>query len=407
MKNINDLSLRVVDLMLEAGFKASSAWFDYETVYQPIIRLHNEQGDNNYDPEIVSRFIQRNQERYDKGEIAYTTYRHSLRCAKRLAEVHDTDKVEWAKNVSTSRLTEYYNNILDDLRTRGCWGEKDTKDPLGYVQRYFSWLSQEGHNNFEGVDIDVIKQYLLRCSKRLTGRSLGAVKGYLKKIHLYLFETGHTSNSFEEILSFPISTEHKIIQAVPRDEVAVILNSIDKATPQGERDYAIILLGVVTGLRAVDIANLKLTDIDWQKGEIRIVQSKTSNPLTLPLTKDVGTALRNYILRSRLSADSEYVFNRIVRPLQGHITPEGVSYIYKSWRKKAGLPNHKGQSFHSLRRATGVNLVTSGVPVTMAAQLLGTTNIESVKPYIALDNPNLKICALDFSGIEQIGGEDL
>ena len=62
------------------------------------------------------------------------------------------------------------------------------------------------------------------------------------------------------------------------------------------------------GLRAVDIIRLKLTDIDWKKGEIRVLQRKTSVPAILPLTKDVGEALQEYILNWRPKCDYQEIF---------------------------------------------------------------------------------------------------
>jgi integrase len=61
------------------------------------------------------------------------------------------------------------------------------------------------------------------------------------------------------------------------------------------------MLGVVLGLRACDVKALRLTDIDWRRGEICIVQHKTGKPLALPLTTDVGEALKDYILHARPS----------------------------------------------------------------------------------------------------------
>jgi site-specific recombinase XerD len=78
-----------------------------------------------------------------------------------------------------------------------------------------------------------------------------------------------------------------------------------------------------------------------------------------------------------------------------------VGYIYNFIRKKAGLPRdaYDGKGFHSLRRSLGKNLVTSGVPITMVAQILGDSDIDSTKKYISLDSEHLKECALDFTGI--------
>ena len=174
------------------------------------------------------------------------------------------------------------------------------------------------------------------------------------------------------------------------------MNAIDRNTPTGKRDYAVILLGTVTGLRAIDISKLKLTDIDWCNGEIQIVQEKTRKPLKLPLTKGVGESVQDYILNSRPMCDVENVFLRVNAPIKEFACGSGISNIYESARKKAGLPHG---TFHALRRAVGRNMVTSGVSVSTVAQVLGHTNIDSTKQYISLDSNHLKECALDFVGI--------
>lgn len=77
------------------------------------------------------------------------------------------------------------------------------------------------------------------------------------------------------MLDFATPTEHKINKPVPQEETAGVLSVIDRNTSIGKRDYAIILLAAVTGLRSVDIVNLCFSEIDWINGEFHIRQSKT------------------------------------------------------------------------------------------------------------------------------------
>ena len=91
---------------------------------------------------------------------------------------------------------------------------------------------------------------------------------------------------------------------VTDEELNKIFSVIDRATVMGKRDYAMILLSATTGMRAVDIIHLKLTDIAWRKGEIRIIQKKTKHEAIMPLVKTAADALEDYILNGR--PDSEY-----------------------------------------------------------------------------------------------------
>ena len=112
--------------------------------------------------------------------------------------------------------------------------------------------------------------------------------------------------------------------------------------------------------------------------------------------------MKDYILNGRPDCDYEEVFIRMKAPRQPYTDATGIQYLYSEYRRKAGLTRSAfdGKGFHSLRRAVGKNMVTSGVPVTTVAQILGHTNVNSTQKYLALDSHHLKECALDFSGIE-------
>lgn len=189
---------------------------------------------------------------------------------------------------------------------------------------------------------------------------------------------------------------------LPKSDIAKLLDTIDRTKIKGKRDYAIMLMGTVLGLRACDIVALKLTDIDWLRGEIRIVQSKTSNPVILPLTRDAGEALKDYILNARPDTAEKEIFLRINVPHTRLAFAVTVGEIYKNCCIAAELP--ASARFHNLRRAPGTSMVTNGVSVYDAAQVFGDRNVNSTKPYLAADVEHLKMCALSFEGIAPAGG---
>ena len=200
-----------------------------------------------------------------------------------------------------------------------------------------------------------------------------------------------------------MNREKKVFPVLPKSDIAKLLDAIDRSKAKGKRDYAIMMLGTVLGLRACDIVALKLTDIDWFRGEIRIVQSKTSNPVILPLTQDVGEALKDYILNGRPSTVDSEIFLRINAPHTKLAAAVTIGEIYRDCCIAAGLPANK--RFHNLRRSLGTSMVTNGVSVYDVAQVFGDKNINSTKPYLATDMEHLKMCALSFAGIAPVGGD--
>lgn len=134
---------------------------------------------------------------------------------------------------------------------------------------------------------------------------------------------------------------------------------------------------------------------------------KTGVPLALPLTTDVGAAIKDYILNGRQKTQCDMVFLRQHAPYKGFANGVAIGDLYDDYLKKAGLPRNAfdGKGFHSLRRGVGKNMITSGVSAHTIAQVFGDRNTNSIKKYISLDSHHLKECALPFSGIEVSGVE--
>jgi len=398
------LALQTVKAMLSMGILEHTAWSYYTDTLIPVIKVHCERGKECFDRDVVTGCAHELEARFDNGEITLNTYQKYLLGLQRITEVYDTGKLVWSAPRKTSRflLNDYYEEILTQAIAQEDVSPKAKSDMTWVGKKYFSWLIQEGYPELSRVGAEEVQRFMIFCSEHMASTSVYDVKLYMKKLYRYLAEKGYSASTYRELLSFPVSRESRMFPALSQEEIALILEMVNRRTPKGKRDYAILLLGVVTGLRAGDISKLRLSDIDWRNGEIKIVQSKTRKSLALPLTKDVGEAIQDYILHGRQQTLTDTLFLRIHAPFQGFSNGVAIEDMYDSYRRKAGLPRdaNDGKGFHALRRSLGKNLVTSGAPITMVAQVLGDSNIDSTKKYISLDSEHLKECALDFTGIE-------
>lgn len=402
--SVDELALKTTEAVLALGIGIHTAWNEYSTTFTPVVKLHQKYEKKEFDREVVTAYVQIVEKRMECGEISYAHYKALKRGVERLTEFYDTGKLEWScpGRVSKFKLNKYFDKIIAEFLSRNDFHHNTRGDIVWVAKKYFAWLIQQGFNNLRNVGVSEIQGFMIYCSQHLKSNSVHNVKLYMKKLYRYLHENGLAKDAYAGLFAFCVSRESRMFPAIPPEEIAMMLELIDRRVPKGKRDYAIILLAVVTGLRAIDIARLKLSDIDWERGEIRIVQSKTGKSLTLPLTKDVGEAIQDYILNGRQATESEEIFLRIHAPYQSFADGTGIGDMYEYYRKRAGLPREAfdGKGFHALRRALGRNMVTSGVPVTTVAQVLGDSNMDSAKKYISLDSEHLKECALNFSGIE-------
>lgn len=108
--------------------------------------------------------------------------------------------------------------------------------------------------------------------------------------------------------SFKYMRKERIPSFYEKGEVMAIEKSVDQTSGVGKRDYAMLLLATRLGLRASDIAGLKVDDIDWRNNVIRLVQYKTGQPIELPLLADVGNAIIRYLKGGRPQTTSRQVF---------------------------------------------------------------------------------------------------
>ena len=402
--SIRELANRTREAQQALGLTIHTVWEHYTTALLPIVKLHEQEGRDQFDQAIVDKYIRLVEGRRDCGEIGVSYYNCLRHGAERMIEMHETGKLEWSCRGRSSKfvLNDYYDAILIDFLAQDNWHNNTRGDVTWVTRKFFAWLIQDGHSNLIKVGAQEVQRFMVFCSNHLRSTSMHNMKLYLKKLCHYLHERKYISNSFQELLSFKVSRESKMYPAALDADVAAVLNAIDRRTTKGKRDYAIILLATTTGLRAVDITRLKLSDIDWRNGEIKIVQSKTGKPLALPLTKDIGEAIQNYILNGRQETSSDAVFLRHHAPFQAFKDSISIGDMYDEYCKRAGIfrEPHDGKGFHSLRRAVGKKLVTAGTSVNTTAQILGDANINSTKKYISLDSRHLKECALNFSGIE-------
>ncbi len=270
------------------------------------------------------------------------------------------------------------------------------------AHKYFAWLAEQGFKSLRGVGAVQIQNFMLHCSETMAMGSVRNVRLYLAKLYAYLYDTGRSESAYSALLAFKVNRETKVRPAHKSDEIAAMLETIDRHTIAGKRSYAVMLLGIVLGLRACDIVNLKLLDIDWVNGQIKILQAKTAESVALPLTTDVGEALSDYILNARPEADTDFVFLSLLPPYKELKAAVTVGEIYRDCCKAAGLTVSK--RFHNLRRSRGTSLLEAGSSVTMVAQVLGQTDTDSTKKYIAVDTEHLKLCALPFDGIKPMRG---
>lgn len=174
-----------------------------------------------------------------------------------------------------------------------------------------------------------------------------------------------------------------------------LLESCDRSTATGRRDYAILMLLARLGLRAGEVANLGLEDIDWHHGEIT-VRGKGNRHDRLPLPVDVGQAIVDYLRRARPdSAQDRTVFVRAQAPHRA-LTSAGVTTVVAIAGCRCGLgPIHA----HRLRHSAATAMLAAGGSLTEIGQVLRHRRPFTTAIYAKVDTQRLRRLARPWPGV--------
>jgi integrase/recombinase XerD len=146
------------------------------------------------------------------------------------------------------------------------------------------------------------------------------------------------------------------------------------------------------GMRACDVVALTLDDIHWRDGQIHIRQSKTSQPLELPLTDEVSDAIQDYLKKTPRYGTHREVFLRLKAP-GGILRPTAVIEAFQAWSGRSGLEiPFKGA--HCIRHSFALNLLRRGTSLKTIGDLLGHRSPESTTVYLRLATEDLRTVAL-------------
>ena len=174
--------------------------------------------------------------------------------------------------------------------------------------------------------------------------------------------------------------------------VGRLLASCDRRRTVGRRDHAILLLLVRLGLRAGEVAAIRLEDVDWRRGEI-LVRGKGSRQDRLPLPVDVGEALVSY-LRRRPRSDSRALFLSVIAP-RGEINRDTVAWAVRAACIRAGLPR---VGPHRLRHTAATEMLRAGASLPEIAEVLRHRELRTTALYAKVDRDALRGLARPWPG---------
>jgi integrase len=179
------------------------------------------------------------------------------------------------------------------------------------------------------------------------------------------------------------------------EELQRLLTAVDRSSPVGRRDYAVLMLAARYGLRPSDIRQLRLDDVHWRRGLLTLRQCKTGRPLTLPLLPDVAAALVAYLRDGRPATAHRELFVRHRAPFVPFVAANNLSAIMRTALRQAGLAERPGRrGLYLFRHTLATRLLAAECPIKTIADVLGHVSSDTTMEYANVDLHALRRVAL-------------
>lgn len=377
--------------------------------FDAILRYCGERGITQYEKDAIDSFVAQTRTGYENHSICRSVYQNVRKVATLLDEYHQTGKIElkrvpaWGLRRPGAYYTESLNAFCQENEQTGALAHSTISVAHSAIRNFLFELEDMGYVDFGGITLSVVSKCVSHNAKRYAG-GLGSMLFAIRSFLRFLHRNGTTQIDLSIAMPEMVAKRRVIRQGFDTVETEKMLCSANVNYSTGKRDYAIMLTAIQTGLRAVDIVNLKRQNIDWRNYEIRIIQSKTGHPLSLPLEYETGNAIADYLLNERPKCDLPFIFlcgNRPYRPLKNRSASAMISrYMQRAGIDKSDIPR---RGFHSFRRSFGAGLLESEISLDMLSELLGHTHMDSAKPYLAANELGLKSCAIGLISTEKAG----
>lgn len=297
---------------------------------------------------------------------------------------------------------EAYNGYLTYLESCGI-SKCTTGHYASTIKEFLDYTNQKRVHALSSLNLELCNLYI----KTLAGFSYKTVEQRicgLRHFLRYLLNKGILDEDIaSKIHMAPISKTAAIPSAWTADEIKHLISVIDRSSPIGKRDYAMILIACILGLRIGDIKYIRFSDFDWESKKLNIIQNKTHKPLTLPVPEAVGWAVIDYIKNGRPKFyESDYIFIKHMPPFDRFSDNDHLSHIILHYMNKAGIRRDKNKhsGFHSLRHSAGTMMLEMGTPLPVITEVLGHSNIDVTGIYLKTDLKKLAECVLTPPGLK-------
>lgn len=284
-----------------------------------------------------------------------------------------------------SQLLQSYDDYLQQVLG---FCDKTCRNHAPIVQGFLTETGIRRPHDLAKLSAPQIRDYLAERSSDYQPSSLCQISGCLRQFLRYAQQQGYIRESLHQAI--PAIANRAIngpgVYLKP-SQLNLLLQSWNSDTAEGSRDHAIGLCLARLGLRVGEVARLRLEDLDWRQGILRLSRTKNGFPLQLPLLAPVGRSIAQYLRTGRPECGHRevFLFHRPVRPMSA----AAISDVIRRALRRCGIAVARPGG-HLLRHTLASHLVQCQATLKEVADVLGHRSLTSTGVYAHLDMAQLR-----------------
>jgi integrase/recombinase XerD len=296
--------------------------------------------------------------------------------------------------------SQYFIEVISNFK-QYCIDKEYSTVTIGHYtqksERFLDYCDSHGLTSCTEINLPLIDNYiktLAGYAYKTVEQQLCSLRSFFKYLHLNSLTNADYSLKIPMVQS---RKQTRIPSVWSVDDLRKLISAIDRGNPMGKRDYAIILLACRLGLRITDIKNLTFENFHWNDNQLMFVQSKTRTTISLPLVKDVGWAVIDYLKYGRPEVNTDCVFVRHMAPFLPFSEDDHLHQMIVKYMRLAHIPisSKRRVGMHSLRHTLASLLLESNTPLPVISDVLGHVDTDSTAVYLKVDIKKLKECPLN------------
>lgn len=398
--SITELTRLLEQELIRQGYKDSTLKY-YRNNWKRITAYFEERGEVCFSEAIAMEYVDKKCDYFAKEKTGLLTQSNSylFRIIRMLGDFQQHGVVQRRYMRSLSRINDEENKQRMDAFTEYCkaieYAVSTQKSYRRTAENLLNYL--EARNiPLEALNANTLTDFvktLLGYSYKMVEFVLCGTRAFLRFLYSENYLLIDWSGALPNIQT---RKQTRIPSVWNPDDLKKLISVIDRGNPCGKRDYAMILLVALLGLRSIDVKRLTFENFNWNDNYLEFSQSKTSAPVRLPLLRDVGWAVIDYLQNGRPISESSYVFLRHVAPLEPFSDDDHLHHMIMKYIRLAKIRiSNKKVGMHSLRHTLATTLLEQHQPIEIIADILGHQSVESTPTYLKSSLSLLRECTLN------------